>query len=76
MNHDCNACNHTNPIKRTFDARYYNPDKSRPKLRQFGMNERNMTSDQLVKLGLRAPEIERNIRKIGGPSPYERRKSR
>lgn len=76
MQKDCRACDDFHPQKRRFDARYYNPDKNKPKLRQFGMNERNLTSDQLVQLGLRKPQTERRMRKIGGPSPYEKKSSR
>ena len=72
MFQDCQACDDHNYSKRKFDARYYNPDPAKPKLRQFGMNERNLTSEQLVQLGPRSPQKQRRVRKIGGPSPYER----
>ena len=76
MYQECKACDHEYHPKRKFDARYYNPDKTRPKLRQFGINERNLTSEQLVQLGLRSPDLERKVRKIGGPSPYEQTNSK
>lgn len=76
MHPNCQACEYEKPQKRTFDARYHNPDKSRPKLRKFGMNERNLTSEQLVQFGFRKAEVERKVRKIGGPNPYQRDNSR
>lgn len=69
----CRACEEPQYKPKKFDKRFQNEDFFLSKTKSKGQNERNLTSDQLLELGIRKPEKEYKKRRIGGPNEYKDR---